>query len=507
MNYSPVRCGGRLRKVAGASALLLGGCLGAGEESPLTYTPPPNSTLPPISSPPTAPPPAPLAPSGTIVIEVLDEEGAPFPGVFVSVGSSPSLDATGTTSEDGTVRIVAEAGSQTAYLRSLPVDDRWLWTRLNVVVPEEGEAHYRLHMLPSSQVAPALLPAQVQPGSLSADGTELILEVGLVMTPSPGFTAPATYSKGPLLVFDHCWAILDENTGEARCYWESIHETLALEYDEVGTPAESPPANVAMLLVDHSGDTQAADSNGDRWRAARYFAREFTARSGGGLLAVAAFSGGPEASVPFSPLLPPPMGNAADPATLFTSDADALQDMLDPDHFTSNGNRDTPEAIAAALQLMATHAPEGTRALVVITGPLESDPDDATLSRLAELRAAVGARVLLVSRPLEEQTVARARLAALATALEATTVVAGYPTDWPDYYGETDNGQVQALELATAWLTGDPLPSLKATFRVRTTPDKPFRSGELLRSELQVESQECPMGCWMVPIAFAARIP
>lgn len=157
---------------------------------------------------------------------------------------------------------------------------------------------------------------------------------------------------------------------------------------------------------------------------------------------------------------------------------------------------------------MASHAPGGTRALVVITGPLESVPDDGTLSRLADLRAAADARVVLVSRPLESSSVHRSRLATLALALDATTVVAGNPTDWIDpFASEPDLSLVQAMDLVAALLAGEPLCSLKVTLRVRATPDEPFRSGELLRKQVGVSSNFCPFDCLEVPLVFAARIP
>jgi hypothetical protein len=498
---------GQIRRPGAYGALLLGALLlGAcgGSDSAPVHAPPPTGS----SSPPSPPEPAPPSlPPGTLIVEVLGEDGTPLPGVSITLNALPGDASSASTGLDGTASIETVPGPRTLRLRTPGLDTH----RLHVNIPSGGEARYRVRMLPTARFAPAMLPARIQPGSLSADGTELTLELGLVANHSPGFDRPAFPGAVPPMSFGYCKSVIDRDTHQPQCEQLGDNQILALEYNEEGAPADIPPANVAMLLVDHNGDTQDADTRGHRWRAARYFAREFTARSGGGLLAVAAFSGGPEASVPFSPLLlPPPVGNAGDPSALFTSGAAPLQDMLNPDHFTSNGNRDTPEAIAAALQLMAAHAPQGSRALVVITGPLESDPDDATLSRLAELRATAGAEVVLVSRPLEYWSVGRPRLAALASALQATTIVANLPLGSAEFpIQDPDLGLVQAMELATAWLTGEPLPTLKVTYRVKSWSPELFRRGELLRSEVKFEAATdiCPGFCDIVPVGFAARIP
>ena len=122
---------------------------------------------------------------------------------------------------------------------------------------------------------------------------------------------------------------------------------------------------------------------------------------------------------------------------------------------------------------------------------------------LRQQQTDTGIQAVLIASRLREDSADRAALADLAAAIRAPTIHAGYPGDWQD---QTD-GLHAAMELASDLLDGSALQSLKATFRMRSDQPNGFASGAVLRGTLYVESSQCPMGCWELPLTFAVTVP
>jgi hypothetical protein len=172
------------------------------------------------------------------------------------------------------------------------------------------------------------------------------------------------------------------------------------------------------------------------------------------------------------------------------------------------------DALRASYALTRDHAPGSHRRAVValLGGGDDAGRDDAQRQAqqfaLRREQDDAGVQTILVAGALNEGATERATLAELAAALHAPLIHAGFPRNYTNWdAGSPFDGLYAALGLASELLAGDALPMVTATFSLRAEAPFTFISGTLLRGTLYMESDQCPMGCWELPLDFAVEVP
>ena len=384
---------------------------------------------------------------------------------------------------------------------------------------------------PVAPVTVALLPPTIAPTGVSADRTELELHVRLVGMLSaplrpPGFDSSIPSSATPALALENCYVWLEQANDVPKCGYDVAGRVSVTDfaYEAAGQSGlvPNPSAYAAMLLLERGLRLGEFDPGDLQSFAGKHFvgdARDGTAERPADVTTVAGFAGS-GFSVDWPPLiLPLPLWSPPLSAAVFPGGTDLQNSAID----VLTYNRAVPlagvrapviDALGAGYGLLAAHAPAThRRALVAVLG----GGDDSGLSeleqraRLQQLRAeqdAAGALTVLVAGRLNEGSPERRNLAELAAALGAPVIYAGYPRNYTNFdVGSPFDGLFHASRFAAEILAGSPMQVITATFRVRTDASHPFESGTLFRGALRVESTQCPMGCWELPLDFAVRIP
>lgn len=482
-------------------SMLFSGCFGSSDPA---YAWPGNAPQPPGQSSPPPPPPPPVE-RGTLEVHVTDEDDRPLRGFYVTVGNGMYRETDPVITDDsGRASLRVPLGPALITVRGHAHGSFHQETR---EIFQTDTTALRLRVLPDHRHTVALLPATVT----RAGPSELRVHLTVLAAKPRGFMQHSYGGIVPFLQWGDCWVSVDPATRNTGCEYGNpqIHGVAAYSHDPKGAPASAATDPVVLLLVDQGLRASLADPHGHRWRAARFFASQFREGSRGGLLAAAGFSGAASSESPHAPLqLPPAALDGTQVATLFTADAAEQLDMLDANHYPGGEPSDTVAAVRNAIDLLGQHAPAGTRSLVVLTGPLEPEIDDATFASLASLRRESGVQVLLVSVGLPEGSEDRLPLAKLAAALQAPVIVAGYPTSWDAGANpESENGIIRAMGLAASYLTGESLPSIKASLILRHLTGSEFTPGTPIHQRAWVETDICPMGCALVPLDLFAIAP
>jgi len=456
------------------------------------------------------------APTGSLTVVVTDPEGKPLsnatvfvngngftPGFNNSYSQTHATDHMGVATFDATPRYVSVCANHA----------RGGTCKLDAEVAQSGRTSVSVVIEPASPITVALLP--VAAGSLGADRAEFDFRVSLFASEETGFVPHSYWRENATPVFlrvDSCWVHLDHfvQNPPTCSYYEGSRDTRVLEYafDPIGTPPMpvSGPFS-ALLLLEQSRRVDKYDPYGERTRAAKYFVEYVNVRAQDDQIAVAGFAG-QSASIPA--LLPQlPLWVASSATTPFSANRLVHLAAVDALHPLVGGNAPVLEALSAAISLVAVHTPTAhRRAIVAMLG----GADDSGLSdvqrrnALAELRQKqgdTGVQVVLVVGRLDAESAERTHLAELAAALRAPIIYAGYPSNW---LIKTDGLQA-AMDLAADLLTGLPMPSVKATFRMKAEGPGGFEAGSFLHGTIYVESDQCPMGCGELPYQFAVEVP
>jgi hypothetical protein len=503
------------------SSMWLSGCDGSSVQS---------SGAPPIPNP-GATPPRPTG-TGTLTVSVADPEGRPLANAFVSV-FNPTQTGTVGTAETGSAGVATFDAVPAATKVSVVHEFGKYYAQDNVGVAQQGGTTFLAVTLEAGRPRPtvALLPVSISPASVSADRSELTLEVTVVASAAAPF-APAGYGDySPVstpamgLGLDpweewrgrDCVVWLDAKKTVPSCeLTTSDRYTVHVEefaYDPVGSApklAIQGPAASAMLVLDQSGRVQGLDPSAKRSFAARQFIARTVSGSAPRPIAVAGFAGGGSgaAALPEQPLWVPAGGG-----TVFSTDPAALEaavGILEP---LVGGSAPVFDALETALRLTATQAPPGNRAVIALLGGGDDGvaSDSARQEALAALRRQrddTGIQSIVIAATPDAQN-ERVALADLAAALHAPAIALGVSIKPASgFYAQTwTAGVYAALDLAADLLAGSPLPSLSASFRLTAHQPNAFPAGATLRGAIFMESDICPMGCWELPLEFSVEIP
>ena len=506
--------------LAGMVATGCGGSSGAGSSS---------SGNPPQQSPGASAPSA----TGTLTVAVTDPDGRPLAGAKVIVYNDRETKTIGSvrTNNHGLVtvgsvpsRVIVYAIHEFGYVR---VE--------NNSVAQSGGTTVGVIALPfRPRPTVALLPVEVPPNSVTDDRSALTLHVALVASPAAPFV-PAGYgdfSTGatPALGLElgddaddsrrECYLWLDQRNTVPGCGAESIPSlyTVSVEhfsYSAVGTAAppnpQAPPART-MLLLDQSRRVAALDPGAFRSFAARRFIEHLLRAAVPGDLAIAGFAG--DAGDAATPALLPdrPLSAPLGASAPFSSDEGLLKSAVGVLEPLVGGSAAVFDGVAAAVSLTAMASAPGNRTVVVILGGGDdremSAPDRAqALASLRRQRDDTAVRSILLDGSPQGSRVDHRDIADLAAALRAPTISLGVARNERDFYLQSwASGANSALDLAADLVEEKPLPTLSAAFRVKSGAGA-FPSGATLRGVLYVESDNCPMGCWEIPVAFSVIIP
>jgi hypothetical protein len=376
----------------------------------------------------------------------------------------------------------------------------------------------------------ALLPVSIPADGLSADRRELLLQVRLVAsaaTPFPPAGGSPGSSPALSLALEHpatgesvrlCYAWDDRNGTAQPCGepWGPSPYTVSVEQFAHDGPGQVPalaaptPARSVMLLMDQSARVERLDPARRRSFAARRFVERITTQPGSDGVSLQGFArdragGSAPALLPQQPLWSP-----LDPA--YSTDADILGATILDLEPRVGGAAPVYDALVAALAAITTRAPAGNRALVaVLGGDDDSIPSGATrvarLATLRRLRDEGGVLPVLINAAADTDSAARMGIADIAAALRAPVIGLG-PRIGPSREPQAWSAGIHAaLQLAAELAEGAPLPSITATFRVKTSAATGFVQGATLRGTIIAEGDICPMGCHETPVEFVVEIP
>jgi hypothetical protein len=500
----------------------ISGCGGGSDSNPQA----PAQNVPP--APPVADQTPPVTGTGTLTVAVTDVEGSPLVEAHVSVfnRNQTGIVGSGRTGSKGTVTI----GSAPAMVLVYVEHEFGVFSRnADVAVTQQGSTLLPV-ILQADRPRPtvALLPVSIKPGSVSADRSELTLEVTLVASATAPFMpvgigdfSPTVFESTPSLGLAlgqwdddaqrQCFVWLDRTRTEPSCgapWGRESPYTVSVErftYDRNGTVPQlgtQGPARSALLLMDQSRSVAELDPDARRSFALRHFIKRAADRAQPEGLALAGFAGSDNSSASALPSQPIwlPLG-AGSP---FATDGAVLKSavaMLEP---YVGGTAPVFEAFQAAMTVTAASAPSGNRAVVAMLGggddrDMSEAARTSALAALRQQRVATGIQsVLIVGAPT--RSTERLALANLAAALHAPAISLGLTQTWAA-------GSFAAFDLAADLIGGLPLPTLSAAFRVKAKSPTTFSAGTTLYGVVYVESDSCPMGCAEVPLEFAVEIP
>jgi hypothetical protein len=484
-------------------------------------------------------PPIPIpAPSGTgtLTVFLADIEGRPLVDASVTILTLPPRVVwigSARTGTNGSVSFSAVPATVQMYANHEAGES---YQRQDIAVAQEGATFLNVTMQPGrGQPTAALLPVSIPAGSVSADRSELSLQVTVVASAAATFV-PAYYGDytpestpaislaieeptSPYYGERQCRVWLDRKLTVPTCggpWGESPYtvSVLEFEYDRAGSvPVLASPASVqsAMLVIDQSARVASLDPNAQRSFALRQFVSRNAARSVPRSLSPAGLAGDggqPPAVLPSRPLWWPFVAGtyfSSDPAILTAAIA-----ILEP---LTGGTAPVFDALDLALATTTDEAPPGNRALVVMLGGgddsgLSTEEREQALAALGQQRDATGILSLLIAGASLAQPDERTALAELAATLRAPTIALGIFTDQSGNPVQSwTAGSFGALDLAADLLDGLPLPTLSATFRVTADAPDTFLSGAILHGVIYLESYICDWDCYELPIEFAVRIP
>jgi len=463
--------------------------------------------------------PPPLAtPTGSLTVFVTDPEGRPLSNATVFVtgtGFTPGFNNSYFQSHATDKAGVATFQATPRYVRICADHERGGTCKLDAEVAQSGGASVSIVIEPASPITVALLP--VTAANLSADRAEFDIRVSLFASEGTGFTPHSYWRDNATPVFlrlDSCWVHLDPFVQKSpTCsYYGGSRDATVLEYahDPAGAPAlpVTGPFS-ALLLLEQGQRFNEYDPSVERSQAAKHFVEIAHVRAKDDQIAVAGFAG-QDAGISTPALLPQlPLWVASNTAMLFSADRLAHRAAVDALEPLVGGNAPVLEAMSAAISLVAAQTPATHRpAIVAILGGADDSglSDTQRKNALAELRQKqgdTGVQVILVIGRLDAESAERTHLGELAAALRAPIIYAGYPRNW---LIRTD-GLHAALDHAADVLTGVPLPSVKATFRMKSERPGGFETGSILHGTIFVESDQCPMGCGELPYQFAVQVP
>jgi len=509
------------------AAAATSGCGGGSDSKPI---PPPAAPIGVAQAPP-------VTGTGTLTVAVTDAEGKPLVGASVGVFNRNQTAVIGheRTGTNGTVSF----GSVPAVVLVHVFHEFGAPSRNNdVAVAQQGGTLLSV-MMQADRPRPtvALLPVSIKPGSVSDDRSELTLEVTLVASAAAPFrrasygdeSAESTPSLG--LALSHvdkdwqrqCFVWLDFSRTEPSCGtpWggESPY-TVSVErftYDKNGTVPQvgaQGPARSALLLMDQSQRVQELDPQARRSFALRHFIKRTLDQAQPESLSLAGFAGtdnSASSALSSQPLwLPLGAGNP------FSTDGAALKSAVGMLESYVGGTAPVFESLQAALNVAATSAPSGNRAIVAMLGggddrDLSEAARRSALAALKQKRDATGIQsVLIVGAPIwyvdlvgnTFRNLDRFAVAELAAALRAPAISLGVESKkaWAA-------GSFAAFDLAADLIGGLPLPTLSAAFRVKAGSPTTFAAGTTLYGEVYVESEECAWGCAEITLEFAVEIP
>ncbi len=472
--------------------------------------------------------------AGKLTVSVADLEGRPLAGAWVVVYNSEQTTHVGSTrtGTNGLATIVSVPAIARVYVSH----DFGTFGHVNVGVAQEGATFLEV-TLQATRPRPtvALLPVSILAGSVSADRSELTLELTIVAAAAAPFVPAGygDYSPGstPALGLElgrwdepnshrECFVWLDGKRTVPSCgtpwgdspYAVSVRE---FTYDPVGSVpmlAAQGPAQSAMLIMDQSGRVAHLDPSARRSFAARRFIERAVTSPQPASLSVAGFAGdGNEpAALPDRPLWVPRSAGTA-----FSKDRAALEAavaILEP---LVGGSAPVFEALQAALALTVAQAPPGDRAVVALLGggddgDMSDSARQEALAALRQQRDDAGIQSILIAGAPAAQQGERWALAELSAALRAPAIFLGVSQDSASGFISKQtwaSGLYGALDLAAALIEGLPLPTLSAVFRVKANQPGAFPVGATLHGVVYLESEICPMGCWELPLEFAVEIP
>lgn len=469
------------------------------------------------SSPPAATPPAPTQGTGILAVSIADPDGKPLANASVTIYNQSQTGVLGAASSDQKgMAILERLPAVVSVSVSHPLGFEG---GRRVDVPQTGSSALSVVIHPDPPTTIGLLSVSVPAEGISADRTELELHVSIVASALSQFV-PSSYGKytgaappTPLLRLGECVVWLDASSVDPSCDGPVGKQVTVTDYtyDPVGRPAPDAAQGQynVLLLLDQSRRATEYDPYGLRTLAAKHLIRRSRSIPQPDLLAVAGFAGqGGDTSAP--PLLQHlPLWIPPSTTTVFTADLLAQEAAVDSLQPLVGGSAPVFDALRAAMTLTVARAPAtGRRAIVALLGGdddsgLSASQRKAALVSLRQLRADTSVQPILIAGRLDEDSAQRKSLAEMAAALHAPIIYAGYPRNWKD---QTD-GLYSAMDLAADLLAGSALPTVEAVFRMKSDQPGAFQSGSLVSGTLYVESDQCPMGCWELPLQFAAEVP
>jgi hypothetical protein len=503
-----------------ATGLLIAGCGGGSASSN-----PPEATPPPVAQPPQSPA------TGILTVTVRDLDGKSVSGANVIVFDRlPAIHSVGALTDSGGTAMI---GSLPATVKVRVSHGAGYVSDETVGVSQQGGTSIAVTLLPHRpRPTVALLPVEILGGSVNAARNELTLRITVIASPSASFTPAGwgDFSPQSTPVFGlelgdnadgwapQCYFWLDLRLRVPDCGppWGTSVYTVSVDHfghDAAGI-APVPPSSATrstMLVMDQSRRVSALDPRALRSFSSRRFI-ERLARTGNSLsIAGFAGSGGDPAtplSLPAQPLWIPRGTGAAlttDEAVL-KSDVGVLEDLV-------GGSAPVVDALQAAVEFSVASAPPGERFVVVMLGggddsAISATQREAALASLRQQRDQTGVRIILIDGSRAVSKTDHRNIADLATVTRATTISLGLTRDDRDFQTQTwASGAFAALDLAADLVVGARLPSLTADFRIRAVSPGAFPPGSILRGVVIVESEICPVHCWVLPLEFAAEIP
>jgi hypothetical protein len=462
--------------------------------------------------------------TGTLVVTATKPDGEAVPGALVemwSVSNRPLADQR--TDRNGVATFTSVGSRVVVSVRhEFGVDVG----AKAVEVAQQGPTKYAVTLQPARpRPSVALLPVRVLPGSVSSRRNELTLELSVVASAAASFV-PLSAAVTPYLTISirddsgnelgSCSAWTDLPSSTTTCApiaGDAVQfEVEQFSYDPRGRaplPAASGSPSVA-LVVDQSRRVASLDPDHVRSFALRRFVGRMTTAAAPQSVAITGLAGSDaNLSVPFA-LPQQPLWSVLGATAAYSTDRVTLETAVNSLQALVGGSAPVFDALPAAISLIGTQAPAGTRTLIAFLGggddrALTDAERTAALSALRERNDSAGTRAIVVAATGQGSLPADPRaLADLANALRAPTIAFGFS---PFITRSWASGSFAALDLAADLVEGTSLPTISAKLRVRAAHDGAFAAGAKLRGVVFLQSEICDWDCLQVPVEFAADIP